>query len=78
MENEKIKISTYTPARRIANKKYKQNHKDKVNEIGRIYYEKIKDNEEFKLRRKQYQKNCYQNRKARNKLLLDEGKLIII
>ena len=70
MENENIKISTYTPAMKMAIKKYKLNNRDKINEIARIYYNSFKDNEEVKLKRKEHQKIRYQNQKAKKIALM--------
>ena len=45
-----------------ANKKYRETHKEKINEIARNFYNKHKDNEEFKKANREKAKRSYEKK----------------
>ena len=47
-----------------AQKKYRDSHKEKIAEIQKKYYDKIKNDEEFKNKVKEQKKQYYQMKKA--------------
>jgi hypothetical protein len=58
-----VRYSSNTPAQRNANKKYRENHKEKVNEQRRLYYLKKKEQDPTFLEIKRSKAREYYNKK---------------
>ena len=66
MENEpniQIIYSSYTPAQARAIKKYRQNNKQKINDLQKKYYDERKDDEEYLQMKRNKAKEYYYRRK---------------
>lgn len=73
MENEQniqIVYSSYTPAQARAIKKYRQNNKEKINELQKKYYNARKDDEDFLQMKRDKAKEYYNKRKNNIKNIL--------
>lgn len=56
--------NSYTEAQARAIKKYRQKNKESINESARIYYEKkMSSSEDYKMKRREYAKKYYLQRK---------------
>lgn len=72
MENEEKKevvivkvFSSYTPAQKKANQKYRENNIDKVKEMSRAYMNKRRQSDpEFRQKAREYQQQYYLKKKA--------------
>lgn len=58
-----VKYSSYTESQKRAIQKYRQNNKEKVNELHRKYYNQQKDNPEFIQRKREQAKKYYYKKK---------------
>ncbi len=68
-ENEPTELSRYKKyleSMKRANKKYRENNKDKLREISRNYYNNHKDEEEFKFANREKAKKSYHKRKEQD------------
>ena len=50
----------------IGNLNYRKKNRDKINQLAKNYYNKNKDNEEFKLKMRQRAKAYYQKKRAQD------------
>ena len=53
----------YTPAQKRANYKYNANNRQKINEIAKNWYNNHKDTEEFKQKKKEYNRRYLEKQK---------------
>jgi len=66
MENEpiiQVIYSSYTPAQARAIKKYRQNNKERINELQKKYYDERKDDEAFLQMKRNKAREYYYRRK---------------
>lgn len=61
-----VRYSSNTPAQRNANKKYRETHKEKVNEQRRLYYKKKKEEDPTFLEIKRSKAREYYNKKKQD------------
>jgi hypothetical protein len=65
----------YLESMKRANKKYRENNKDKLREIARNYYNNHKDEEEFKIANREKAKKSYQKKRVKD---LENTTLLIL
>lgn len=58
-----IIYKSYTPAQANAIKKYRQNNKEKINELQRKYYDELRKDDEFLKKKREYSKAYYYKKK---------------
>ncbi len=64
------KYQRYMETIKKANKKYIESHRDEVNAKSRIYYQnRLATNEEYKAKKREYNKNLYYKKKLASKNL---------
>lgn len=65
IENEKviIRYSSYTESQKRAIKKYRENNKEKINQLHKKYYDKQKSNPDFLQKKRDQAKKYYLKKK---------------
>jgi len=71
-----IIYSSYTEAQKRAIKKYRETHKDKVNELAKKYYEEQKQDPEYMRMKRERSRLYYLKKKLAKKSLENENKTI--